>query len=86
MKITKPLSASDSCLTFRKRGESLRQVEKFFLCVRAVMSMHVRSMCIKTLEDFIVYMRTYVVSRWSYYYNASLSFSLFPIIVTKCGA
>ena len=37
-------------------------MEKFFLCVRAIMSMHVRSMCIKTLEDFIAYMRTYVVS------------------------
>ena len=54
------------CLTvmpyfYRKKGESLRQVEKFFLCVRAMMSMHLRSMCIKTLEDFISYMRTYMV-------------------------
>ena len=46
---------------YRKKGESLRQVEKFFLCVRAMMSMHLRSMCIKTLEDFISYMRTYMV-------------------------
>ena len=60
------LQSSDStCLTHcRKRGESLRQVEKFFLCVRAIMSMHIRSMCIKTLEDFIAYMRTYVVSSY----------------------
>ena len=41
-------------------------MEKFFLCVRAIMSMHIRSMCIKTLEDFIAYMRTYVVSSYSY--------------------
>ena len=26
----------------RKRGESLRQVERFFLCVRAIMSIHLR--------------------------------------------
>ena len=46
----------------RKRGESLRQVEKFFLCVQAMMSIHLRSMCIKILEDFIDYMRTYNVT------------------------
>ena len=42
------------------------------------MSMHIRSMCIKTLEDFIAYMRTYVVSIHA---SAALSLSLFPIIV-----
>ena len=79
----------------RKRGESLRQVERFFLCVRAIMSIHIRfnrllyhslptlyqhqcfiqdsqdakshglsrSMTIKTLEDFVDYMRTYMVGR-----------------------
>ena len=56
------LKKSRNLDTFRKKGESLRQVEKFFLCVRAMMSMHLRSMCIKTLEDFITYMRTYMVS------------------------
>ena len=59
---TENLQTSSSTLFSRKKGESLRQVEKFFLCVRAVMSMHLRSMCIKTLEDFIDYMRTYKVS------------------------
>ena len=29
-------------LFIRKRGESLRQVERFFLCVRAIMSIHLR--------------------------------------------
>ena len=74
-------------LFIRKRGESLRQVERFFLCVRAIMSIHLRwpdhqyieylnsnisgpnshfehrSMTIKTLEDFVEYMRTYMVSK-----------------------
>ena len=52
-------------LVFRKKNESLRQVERFFLCVRAIMSMHLRSMTIKTLEDFVKYMRTYMVNRIS---------------------
>ena len=60
-------------------------MEKFFLCVRAIMSIHIRSMCIKTLEDFIAYMRTYVVSSYGEYNaSATLSLSLFPIIVRKC--
>ena len=29
-------------IIYRKRGESLRQVERFFLCVRAIMSIHLR--------------------------------------------
>ena len=51
-------------------------MEKFFLCVRAIMSMHVRSMCIKTLEDFIAYMRTYVVS--GHYYSVIFPSSCLP--------
>ena len=91
-------------IIYRKRGESLRQVERFFLCVRAIMSIHLRffifvpiveikiimlnifisslkilgfhncpcrSMTIKTLEDFVDYMRTYMVG-WSCSKSCSL--------------
>ena len=68
---TKPLMITRN-ISRRKKGESLRQVEKFFLCVRAVMSMHLRSMCIKTLEDFIDYMRTYMVSKETCYFMFNL--------------
>ena len=35
----------------RKRGESLRQVERFFLCVRAIMSIHIRFFIILCFDN-----------------------------------
>ena len=43
-----------------KRSESLGQVRRFFNCVRAIMSINLRSMAIASLEDFVVYMKSYI--------------------------
>ena len=42
-----------------KRSESLGQVRRFFNCVRAIMSINLRSMAIASIEDFVSYMKTY---------------------------
>jgi hypothetical protein len=48
-----------SLVPSRKKHESLGQVRRFFNCVRAIMSINLRSMAIASLEDFVAFMRTY---------------------------
>ena len=42
-----------------RRGESLGQAKRFFGSIRALMSINLRSMAIKSLEDFLDFMRQY---------------------------
>ena len=42
-----------------RRGESLGQAKRFFGAIRALMSINLRSMAIKSLEDFLDFMRQY---------------------------
>ena len=35
------------------------QVQRFFRCIRAVMSINLRSMAVNSLEDFVKFMKTY---------------------------
>ena len=42
-----------------RKNDSLSQVKRFFNCVRAIMSINIRSMAIASLEDFKRHLKTY---------------------------
>eukprot|EP00095_Tigriopus_kingsejongensis_P002576 maker-scaffold274_size229011-snap-gene-1.23 protein:Tk02576 transcript:maker-scaffold274_size229011-snap-gene-1.23-mRNA-1 annotation:"hypothetical protein LOTGIDRAFT_210054" len=42
-----------------KRGESLRQITRFFNCISSLLSLQVRSMALASLKEFVLFMETY---------------------------
>ena len=42
-----------------RTDETVNQAKRFFSCVRALMSINLRSMCLESLEDFVQFMREF---------------------------